>query len=160
MKLFHTAIKHNPSLQRPQIPDWLEMTIFTPSKHGQACAPTSGGFRRMLQHCSAVKFQKCLHLCGCGLMMTKLNFFRVKLSFNQCVQWNSYLPCVLIPPPLCFLFHQTERRSVADVKGGFANSASSPMRQYPSAHPHPPLPSFMHTQPFRRTMSLPKLLNL
>ena len=59
------------------------MTIFTPSKHGQACAPTSG----LGECCYTVQLwhsRNVLHLCRCGLIMTKLNLFRVKLSFNQC----------------------------------------------------------------------------
>lgn len=51
------------------------------------------------------------------------------------------------PPPLVFfVVYQTERSSVADVKGGFANSASSPMSQCP-----PPPPLSPHTVTFRIT---------
>lgn len=59
-----------------------------------------------------------------------------------CAQWISCLPCVLIPPPFClfFFFYQTERRRVADVRGSFANSAISPVRQYPPLPTPPTLP--------------------
>lgn len=70
-----------------------------------------------------------------------------------CFRWIFYLPC-FDPLPLCvcivflFFFNQTERRGVADVRGGFGYSTSSPMRQYPTLHPPTKTsfnPSYTHT---------------
>lgn len=68
------------------------------------------------------------------------------------------------PPPLrppvcvcvcmwfcCFCSNQTERRSVADVRGGLANSSSPPMRRspahFPSPAPHATLTPFLLIHP-------------
>lgn len=79
-----------------------------------------------------------------------LNLIRLSESSpSVCVRSGFGSPTCFDPSPsLCFFFffHQTERRSVADVRGGFANSASSPMRQYPSP---PTPPSF--TLPYAHT---------
>lgn len=55
--------------------------------------------------------------------------------------------CLRLHVICCFCSNQTERRSVADVRGGLANSSSPPMRRSP-AHFTSPAP---HTTPHTHT---------
>lgn len=53
----------------------------------------------------------------------------------------------------CFCSNQTERRSVADVRGGVANSSSPPMRHKP--RPLQPHPYFTSVTPHSPPLKLP-----
>lgn len=70
-----------------------------------------------------------------------LNVMHYSKSLTWCVPSGFHVSLVFWSLLLfvCF-FYQTERRRVADVRGSFANSAISPVRQYPPLPTPPTLP--------------------
>lgn len=76
---------------------------------------------------------------------------KISQALLLCFQWISSILCVLIPAHHCvffiyFCFNQTERRGVADVRGGFDYCASSPMMAVLLTPPHKLLLPFRHAE--------------
>lgn len=101
----------------------------------------------------------------------ELQIFHVSLRVSKIFSGLLYIPSFDTPPPICmcmrvclcdfcrFCSNQTERRSVADVRGGVANSSSPPMRHNP-VHSRTPPPNPPPSCPLYITLYPPPPLPL